>query len=173
MVIENLIRISLDQATETGVCVIINDKIVLNEAWVTDTKKVGIKMEAVMYNINKKLEKLLDLYCGYPVFVTIEDIYDGINKKTYKELAKLQGSLMLTLMNHSVLFEIITPRKWKAEYGIGGGEIGKKQSKEVASKLLGEKVMNDNIADAICMCDYSNKYFKVSENAWWNAICVV
>lgn len=165
MVIENLVRISLDQATETGVCVMINNKIVLSEEWTTDTKGSGIKMEAVMYNVNKRLEKLLGLYCGYPVFVTIEDIYDGLNKKTYKELAKLQGSLMLTLMNHSILFEIITPRKWKAEYGIGGGEVGKKQSKEVASRLLGEEVINDNRADAICMCDYSNKYFKVVESS--------
>jgi len=164
MVIKNLVRISLDQATETGVCVMIDDRIVLSEEWVTDIKGSGIKMEAVMYNINKRLERLLDLYCGYPVFVTIEDIYDGINKKTYKELAKLQGSLMLTLMNHSILFEIVTPMKWKAEYGIGGGKIGKKQSKEIASKLLGKEITSDNVADAIYMCDYSNKYFKVVES---------
>jgi Holliday junction resolvasome RuvABC endonuclease subunit len=163
MKIENLVRISLDQATETGVCVMINDKIVIAEVWKLDNvPKADIRMEYVILSVNKRLEKLLDLYRGFPIFVTIEDIFDGLNRKTYKDLARLQGSLILTLMSRKILFDIITPRRWKAKYGIKGGVEGKKKSMEIASLILGREVTDDNMADAICMGDYGKKYIKIN-----------
>ena len=163
MKIENLVRISLDQATKTGVCVMINDEIAIAEVWnFENIIKSQYQMEHVIFAINKRLEKLLDFYQGFPIFVTIEDIYDGLNRKTYKDLARLQGALILTLMKRDILFDIITPRRWKAKYGIKGGVEGKKKSMEIASLILCREVTDDNMADAICMGDYSKKYIKIN-----------
>jgi hypothetical protein len=156
--IENLVIISLDQAENTGYCISIGDEIVSYGSKNCNSNS-GLP-EDVLLNCNELLESFLEAYKDYPILVTIEDIYEGLSKKVFKQLSRLQGSLMLTLKGY--LYEIIMPRRWKAKYEIKGGKDGKLRAIQLASEIIGVQIDNDNTADAILMNEYARKFIKVA-----------
>lgn len=156
--IEDLVIISFDQAKETGYCVSFNGKV--TEHGVITSKKDSY--EEVTVEIKQAAERLIKKHKRYPILVTIEDLYSGLNITTYKKLARLQGTLITLFLEEQCLYHIIYPTTWQNKLKIKGKDK-KKQSKAFASELLDKKITNDNESDAICMNYYARNHIKISQ----------
>lgn len=134
--------------------------------------------EECLVLITEYIESLMENFGCAAVF--IEDVQMQRSPLVLKQLARLQGALMLTFQKHQWLFDIVTPSQWQSYCKASGRtskekkaklessvlENGKRRSKilsmEFAKEQYGIETDNDNVADSICIGHYvvHNKEFK-------------
>ena len=92
----------------------------------------------------------------------IEDQYLNLNVHTLKRLVEVRTTVMvLAKLYNAVKCLVVPPQKWQqVELGLNiksKREQRKKIAKMVASEVVGEKIKDSDIADAICIGDYFNR----------------
>lgn len=151
-----MIIISLDQATVTGYAVSVDGKIIDSGTFESTKKEYDQKIN----DIKKGMVVLIEKYS--PHLVTVEDVQFQNNYEVYHKLSKLQGVLVNYLIENDTLYEIIEPVRWKSKMLIKG----KKREEQKANAILkaaehGYETASEDVADAICMNIYANKYIIV------------
>jgi len=161
--------IAVDQARKGGWCVMNyeNKAIVAHGAFDFPADKYTFIDAAI--HICGLVEFLMDKYEASAVF--IEDIQLRKNVSSFKKLAQLQGALAADFERREYLYDFIPPTRWQAYCNARGRSEkerkakikeldtnGKKASKQLSIQYVRDKfgitTDDDNLADAICMCDY-------------------
>ena len=132
----------------------------LEHGWFSfDVKKYTFP-EAVL-----EIEKLVaNLIKQYKVkYVAIEDIQLRLNAQSFKKLAQLQGVLVNLCEKHKLHYGLVAPTRWQAYcknyYTENGQERKFANTKELSISYVKDvfdiDTANDNLADAICICQYT------------------
>lgn len=92
------------------------------------------------------------------VGVVCEQIYCGINKNTFKVLAKLQAIVQLACEQRSIQLQLVSAVQWRAALGWPRLKRAEAKAKAIATveELYGI-VTNDDEAEAVCL---ALAYFK-------------
>jgi len=89
----------------------------------------------------------------------IEDCYLGVNPKTHKVLAIMQGLIIAACDRAGLPYEVIPAATWHADLGLTGPrEDRKRGAKMIATRVLGAAggITSDE-ADAVCLCDMAER----------------
>lgn len=144
--------LALDQASNTGYCVILNNSI----------KKYGLiekKYEDFYLNACYLVAEVTKLIIRYKIkIVFIEDIFLGLNAITMERLAGLKGMMISCAILNSCEYEIIHSTSWKTYHQLGfDRKEQKEKSIELARKILNNAEIDDNIADAVLIGVFAAK----------------
>ena len=136
--------LALDQASNTGYCVILNNSV----------KKYGLiekKYEDFYLNACYLVAEVTRLIIQHKIkIVFIEDIYLGLNANVMEKLAGLKGMMISCSLLNNCEHEIIHPNSWKTYHQLGyDRKEQKEKSIELAKSILKNADIDDNIADAI------------------------
>lgn len=132
-----------------------------------DSRKFSF--EECLVCVSEFVATLMDQFMCDAVF--IEDTQFQSNVLVLKQLARLQGALMLTFKKHGWLFDVVTPSQWQSFCKASGrtqkeikakvtsSESGQKRrskmlSMEFVKNQYGVDTTNDNVADAISIGHY-------------------
>lgn len=130
-------------------------------------------IEQRLYNIMKEVTELINEYSSdYEVVVFLEDIQNQNNISTYKKLAFVQATILLTCFFEKCDYMVISPSHWrriiKEKYGIAFGRKREEQ-KENAIAFVNEhfkiKATSDE-ADAICLGCAGIIEYRNTKGAW-------
>lgn len=161
--------LAVDQARHGGWAVFDYDKKALIGCGDFNFESSKYPFEKCMYEIASLIETLMSNFGCSAVF--IEDVQMQKNVIVLKQLARLQGALILTFVRNKWLFDIVKPSQWQGYCKASGrtqkeikakvdsSEVdGKRRSKQLSMEFVkenyGVETTNDNIADAICIGHY-------------------
>ena len=137
--------LALDQASNTGWCIIRDNKII--EFGCIQKKYDHFYINAV--NTMVELAKLRTEYT--PDILFFEDIYLGMNVNVMEKLAGLKGMIMYFCEVNKLEYECIKSNSWKSYHGIAGERTAQKnESVQKVKELIGKEVTNDE-SDAILL----------------------
>lgn len=144
--------LALDQASNTGYCVILNNSI----------KKYGLiekKYEDFYLNACYLVAEVTKLITRYKIkIVFIEDIFLGLNAIVMEKLAGLKGMMISCAILNNCEYEIIHSLSWKTYHDLGYDRKEQKQkSIELAQRILKGAFIDDNIADAVLIGVFAAK----------------
>jgi Holliday junction resolvasome RuvABC endonuclease subunit len=144
--------LALDQASNTGYCVILNNAV----------KKYGLiekKYEDFYLNACYLVAEVTKLIIKYNIkIVFIEDIFLGLNAITMERLAGLKGMMISCAILNSCEYEVIHSTSWKTYHQLGfDRKEQKERSIELAKKILNNAEIDDNIADAVLIGVFAAK----------------
>lgn len=161
--------LAIDQARKGGWCVMEYESKSLVDCGSFDFPVDKCTFIEAAVKISELTTELMERYAASAVF--IEDIQLRQNVKSFKRLAQLQGALAADFERREYLYDFIPPTRWQAYCNARGRnekekkakltEIsteGKKASKQLSIRYVADKfgvhTDDDNLADAICICDY-------------------
>ena len=149
--------LSLDQASNTGYCVILNNSI----------KKYGLiekKYNDFYVNAGYIIKEITRIIIKYDVkIIILEDIYLGMDAKVLEKLAGLKGMLISCAVLNQCEYEIINANSWKTFHNLGyDREEQKNESIKKAKEILKNADIDDNIADAVLIGIYAAKNLKAT-----------
>lgn len=137
--------LALDQASNTGWCVIRNNKIV--KFGCIPKKYDNFYINAV--NTMVELSKIRSEYT--PDILFFEDIYLGLNVNVMEKLAGLKGMITYFCEVNKLEYECIKSNSWKAYHNITGERNKQKnESVEKVRETIKQDV-TDDVADAILL----------------------
>jgi crossover junction endodeoxyribonuclease RuvC len=144
--------LALDQASNTGYCVILNNSI----------KKYGLiekKYEDFYLNACYLVAEVTKLIIRYSIkIVFIEDIFLGLNANVMEKLAGLKGMMISCAVLNNCEYEVIHSPSWKTYHQLGyDRKEQKEKSIELARKILNNAEIDDNIADAVLIGVFAAK----------------
>jgi len=161
--------LAVDQARKGGWCVMDYDTKKIVAIGMFDFPANKYTFIGAVVEICDLVEELMEKSGASAVF--IEDIQLRRNVSSFKKLAQLQGALAADFERREYLYDFIPPTRWQSYCNARGRsekekkakltEInteGKKASKQLSIQYVKEKfgieTADDNLADAICICDY-------------------
>lgn len=144
--------LALDQASNTGYCVILNNSV----------KKYGLiekKYEDFYLNACYLVAEVTKLIIQHKIkIVFIEDIYLGLNANVMEKLAGLKGMMISCSLLNNCEHEIIHPNSWKTYHQLGyDRKEQKEKSIELAKRILKNADIDDNVADAVLIGVFAAK----------------
>jgi Holliday junction resolvasome RuvABC endonuclease subunit len=117
-----------------------------------------IKIETTYDNA----KKFFDGFVNQDFIFVVEDQFLNLNVLTLIKLVEVRA--MLTTLANVYLAKkilVIPPKQWQMKYLGVGSHSSRKQRKTmsclIASSIAGEKIYDIDIADAVCICDYTVK----------------
>jgi Holliday junction resolvasome RuvABC endonuclease subunit len=138
--------LSLDQASKTGWS-LYKGKTLINHS-IEDFNNI----EDYTARVSAIKQWALEMINKYnPEIISIEDIQQQINPKTYKQLAELKGVLENLLFEKEFLYFIISSSQWKGTCGVKGRK--REEQKKNAQLFVKNKFnidVGEDEADAIC-----------------------
>ena len=142
----------LDQASNTGYCVILNNSI----------KKYGLlekKYDDFYLNACYLVAEVTKLINRYNVkIVILEEIYLGLNAIVMEKLAGLKGMMISCAILNNCEYEVINATSWKTYHNLGYDRKEQKaKSIELAKSIVKNADIDDNIADAILIGIFAAK----------------
>ena len=141
--------LALDQAKVMGYAVF-DDKELIAYGCVQFGKR-GDTYETLLLPINNYINSLIETY--EPELVVMEDVQQQQNASVYKKLAMLLGSVILSITQKEMLYEIIHPTVWKSICSIRGRK--RDEQKQNTIRFVEDKFNIENIdsdtADAIAI----------------------
>ena len=142
-VMQDVPILALDQASNTGYCVILNNSI----------KKYGLiekQYEDFYLNACYLVAEVTKLIIKHNIkIVFIEDIFLGLNANVMEKLAGLKGMMISCAVLNNCEYEVIHSPSWKTYHQLGyDRKEQKEKSIELARKILNNAEIDDNIADA-------------------------
>ena len=148
----------LDQASNTGYCIILNNSI----------KKYGLlekKYDDFYLNACYLVAEVTKLISRYNVkIVILEEIYLGLNAITMEKLAGLKGMMISCAILNNCEYEVISAASWKTYHDLGyDRKEQKKKSIELAQRIVKNADIDDNIADAILIGIFAAKTLRSDE----------
>jgi len=151
-VMQDVPILALDQASNTGYCVILNNAV----------KKYGLikkKYEDFYLNACYLVAEVTKLIIKHNIkIVFIEDIFLGLNAITMERLAGLKGMMISCAILNSCEYEVIHSSSWKTYHQLGyDRKEQKEKSIELARKILNNAEIDDNIADAVLIGVFAAK----------------
>ena len=143
-VMQDVPMLALDQASNTGYCVILNNAV----------KKYGLiekKYEDFYLNACYLVAEVARLIIQHKIkIVFIEDIYLGLNANVMERLAGLKGMMISCAILNSCEYEVIHSSSWKTYHQLGyDRKEQKEKSIELAKSILKNADIDDNVADAV------------------------
>lgn len=144
--------LALDQASNTGYCVILNNSII----------KYGLlekKYDDFYLNACHLVAEVTRLINRHNIkIVVLEEIYLGLNATVMEKLAGLKGMMISCAILNNCEYEIIHSLSWKTYHDLGYDRKEQKQkSIEMARKILNNAEIDDNIADAVLIGIFAAK----------------
>ena len=144
--------LALDQASNTGYCVILNNSI----------KKYGLiekKYEDFYLNACYLVVEVTKLIIKYKIkIVFIEDIFLGLNANVMEKLAGLKGMMISCAVLNNCEYEVIHSPSWKTYHQLGyDRKEQKEKSIELARSILKNADIDDNVADAVLIGVFAAK----------------
>jgi Holliday junction resolvasome RuvABC endonuclease subunit len=102
-----------------------------------------------------RLPRLFRNMQAFSAILFLEDIYFGINIRTYGVLAKLQGEILYEARKHNVPVVMVPPRKWqKAILGFAKNRNKLEAASKERGKGIAGREVNAHEADAINIGEY-------------------
>ena len=161
--------LAIDQARKGGWCVMDYDTKSIVDFGLFDFPSNKYTFIEAVVEICNLAEQLMEQEGASAVF--IEDIQLRRNVSSFKKLAQLQGALAADFERREYLYDFIPPTRWQAYCNARGrtekekkakmtelNADGKKASKQLSIQYVKERygleTADDNLADAICICDY-------------------
>ena len=93
--------------------------------------------------------------------IIIEDIQYQNNIQTFKVLAKLQGVLINTCIEHNLTYHVVHSATWKSFNNVKGkARLQQKEEAQRVVKTLYQLKVTQDEADAICMGRYAVHTYK-------------
>lgn len=142
----------LDQASNTGYCIILNNSI----------KKYGLlekKYDDFYLNACHLVAEVTKLINRHNIkIVILEEIYLGLNATVMEKLAGLKGMMISCAILNNCEYEVISATSWKTYHDLGYDRKEQKQkSIELAQRILKDAFIDDNIADAVLIGVFAAK----------------
>lgn len=151
-VMQDVPILALDQASNTGYCVILNNSI--KKYGLLLKKDVDFHLNA--YQITREITRIIEKYNIKIVFM--EGVYLGLNADVAAKLNNMQGMILYAVMLNNCEYEIIHSPSWKTYHRLGyDRKEQKEKSIELARKILNNAEIDDNIADAILIGVFAAK----------------
>ena len=118
----------------------------------------------------RPLQNWLEIFSGVSA-VFIEDQYNGINYRSAKLVTFAAGELSACAELSGCEVRKVAPKRWQSKILRMGGHARrndlKRQSKQVASAIVGHKIKDPDIADAICIAIYGWIYGQLNLKEGW------
>ena len=151
--------VAIDNATKhVGVSVFDNGKLVHKELVEFDG---GETLERLIANKNYIKNTIVQLW--QPDLVVLEDIQLQQNVQTFKYLAMLLGSTVVTLKECGVPYETVLSAKWRSHFMISGQRVSEKaQAIDKVMQMYGI-VETDDVAEAILLGKYAVDMISVTK----------
>ena len=142
----------LDQASNTGYCIILNNSII----------KYGLlekKYDDFYLNACHLVAEVTKLINRHNIkIVILEEIYLGLNATVMEKLAGLKGMMISCAILNNCEYEVISATSWKPYHDLGYDRKEQKQkSIELARRILKDAFIDDNIADAVLIGVFAAK----------------
>ena len=144
--------IALDNATENaGLSIFDNGKLVFYHLFHFEGETITRMLK------NRKLFEEVIIPQWKPDMVVVEDIqYQNGNVMTFKALAMLLGSTLVTLRAHNIKHSMVLSKVWRAHFMIGGKtRIEQKKGAITKVKEMYGIEVCDDVAEAILLGKYS------------------
>ena len=148
----------LDQASNTGYCIILNNSI----------KKYGSlekKYDDFYLNACYLVAEVTKLISRYNIkIVILEEIFLGLNATVMEKLAGLKGMMISCAILNNCEYEVISATSWKTYHNLGyDRKEQKEKSIEIAKRIVKNADIDDNIADAILIGIFAAKTLRSDE----------
>ncbi len=126
------------------------------------------------YKVDTSLDILISFFKSmknkYTIFA-VEDQYLNLNVKTLESLVEVR-SMLVTLARvfgkKNIKYFVIPPQRWQSTM-LGVIQARREQRKKiaclVASKIAGNTIKDNDIADAICIGDYVKRQMALQKRA--------
>ena len=142
----------LDQASNTGYCIILNNNI----------RKYGLlekKYDDFYLNACHLVAEVTKLINRHNIkIVILEEIYLGLNATVMEKLAGLKGMMISCAILNNCEYEVISATSWKTYHDLGyDRKEQKEKSIELAQRILKNAFIDDNIADAVLIGVFAAK----------------
>ena len=142
----------LDQASNTGYCVILNNNI--RKYGLLEKKYDDFYLNAC--HLVAEVTKLINRHNIKIVF--LEEIYLGLNATVMEKLAGLKGMMISCAILNNCEYEVISAISWKTYHDLGyDRKEQKEKSIELAQRILKNADIDDNIADAVLIGVFAAK----------------
>ena len=151
--------VALDNATENvGVSIFDDDKLVFYHLY----KYEGSTLTRMVKN-RQFLEDVI-IKEWQPDLIVVEDIQYQNNILTFKTLAMLLGSSLVSCASKQIKTETVMSKVWRAHFMLNGkGRIEEKKQAIDKVKLMYGIAVNDDVAEAILLGKYAVDKLRIKE----------
>ena len=137
--------LALDQASNTGYCVILNNAVKKYEGFYINA--CYLVAEVTKLIIENKIK-----------IVFIEDVFLGLNAEVMEKLAGIKGMMISCAFLNNCEYEVIHPNSWKTYHQLGYDRKEQtEKSIEIAKSILKNADIDDNVADAVLIGVFAAK----------------
>lgn len=143
--------IGIDNATENiGISVFDNGKLIYYHLYHVEGDTITRLLK------NRKLLEQVFIEQWKPDFIALEDIQYQSNIQTFKILAMLLGSSLVSIKNKNIKCDTVYSKVWRAHFQIGG-KTRLEQKKQAIEKIktMYNISVSDDIAEAILIGKYA------------------
>lgn len=151
--------VAIDNATaNVGVSIFDDDKLIYYHLYHYEGDTI-----ARMVNNRRFIEEVV-IEQWKPDLIVIEDIQYQNNIMTFKTLAMLLGSSLVSCSAKEVKTEVVMSKVWRAHFMLNGkGRIEEKKQAIDKVKLMYGLTVNDDVAEAILLGKYAVDKLRVKE----------
>ena len=151
--------VAIDNATaNVGISVFDDDKLIYYHLYHYEGDTI-----ARMVNNRRFIEEVI-IAQWQPDLIVVEDIQYQNNVMTFKTLAMLLGSSLVSCAAKEVKTEVVMSKVWRAHFMLNGkGRIEEKKQAIEKVKLMYGLTVNDDVAEAILLGKYAVDTLKINK----------